>query len=163
MADLFQPSAAELRDRFLRDARLAAIDAGGAEPPTEPGSDWHILGTGLSGPLLLGFANINAAEQAWDVLNATGEDLDAIRVGYGLPEIPPSGSRGKIRLTIAGPTTIPKDRWPRVFHVSPVTASGSPRRAASNLDALSSKCLKNTSASIVGSSGKLRRPSSTSS
>jgi len=107
MADLFQPSAAELRDRFLRDGRLAAIDAGGDEPPTEPGSDWHILGTAISGPLLLGFANINAAEQAWDVLNAVGEDLEAIRVGYGLPEIPPSGSRGKIRLTIAGATTIP--------------------------------------------------------
>jgi hypothetical protein len=107
MADLFQPSAAELRDRFLRDARLAAIDAGGDEPPTEPGSDWYILGTAVAGPMLLGFANINASEQAWDVLNAVSEDLDAIRVGYGLPEISPSGSRGKIRLTIAGPTTIP--------------------------------------------------------
>ncbi len=107
MADLFQPSAAELRDRFLRDARLAAIDAGGDEPPTEPGSDWCLLGTAVAGPILLAFANINAAEQAWDVLNATGEDLDKIREGYGLPLIPPSGSRGKVRLTNAGPTTIP--------------------------------------------------------
>lgn len=106
MADLYQPVAGELRDRLLRDLRLAAIDNGVDEPPTQPGSDWHLLATALDTVLLSSFTNVNSAEQAHDVFSAIGPDLDAIREAEGLPEIPPSGSRGKIRITVLGATTI---------------------------------------------------------
>jgi hypothetical protein len=106
MPDLYQPRTGELRDRLLRDLRLAAIDTGIAEPPTQPGSDWHLLATGLDSVMLLNFTNVASAESAYDVFGAGGDDLDAIRKGEGLPEILPSGSRGKIKITVLGATTI---------------------------------------------------------
>jgi len=104
--ELYQPKAGELKNALLRDLRLAAIDAGTDEPPTQPGSDWHLLATGLDSVLLLSFTNVASAEAAHDVFSATGDDLDAIREAEGLPEILPSGSRGKIRITVLGATTI---------------------------------------------------------
>lgn len=107
MADLYQPKAGELRDRLLRDMRLAAIDTGVDEPPTQPGSDWYLLAVACDTIGLQAFANINSAEAAYDVFSATGDDLDAIREAEGLPKIEPSGSSGKIRITVTGATTIP--------------------------------------------------------
>jgi len=107
MPDLYQPTPQELRDRFLRDARLGALDAGLAEPPTQPGSDWHLLSIATGNAALLSYANVNAAETAHSVLDAEGEDLDRIRNAEGLPVVEPRGSSGKIVVTIAGPTTIP--------------------------------------------------------
>ncbi len=105
---LYQPrNADELRDRMLRDLRLGAIDAGLEEPPTQLGSDWHLLATMCAGPALLGFSNINAAESSANVFDATGDDLDRIRDADGLPVIDQSGSAGKIVVTILGATTIP--------------------------------------------------------
>ncbi len=106
MADLYQPRAGELRDRLLRDLRLGAIDNNVDEPPTQPGSDWHLLATALDTVMLQNFTNVNSAEQAHDVFSATGEDLDEIRKAEGLPEIPAAGSSGKIKITVLGTTTI---------------------------------------------------------
>ncbi|HEU4544347.1 MAG TPA: baseplate J/gp47 family protein [Jiangellaceae bacterium] len=86
--------------------RLGAIDQGTAEPPTQPGSDWYLLATAVGNSQLLSYANVNAAETAHSVLDAEGEDLDRIRDADGLPVIEPSGSSGKIVVTITGPTTI---------------------------------------------------------
>lgn len=106
MAELFQPSLAELRDRYLRDVRLAAFDAGLTEPATQPGSDNYLTGTAIAGLALLAFANISSAETASSVLDATGEDLDKIREAAGLVAVEPSQASGKIVVTIAGATTI---------------------------------------------------------
>ncbi len=104
--NLYQPKAFELRDRLLRDLRLAAIDTDVDEPPVQPGSDWFLLATALDTVMLQSFTNVAAAEQAHDVFAAQGDDLDAIRKAEGLPEVLPSGSRGKIRITVLGATTI---------------------------------------------------------
>jgi uncharacterized phage protein gp47/JayE len=105
---LYSPrNAGELRDRILRDLRLGAIDTGLTEPPTQPGSDWYLLATGVANMAILGYSNELTAEQAANVFDATGEELDKIRAGEGLPEVALSGSTGKIVITALGAATIP--------------------------------------------------------
>jgi uncharacterized phage protein gp47/JayE len=101
------PSSTELRDQYLRDIRLAAIDTGVDEPPVEPGSDWYIEGTATANAFEVVLANQSLYAQDTDVLNATGEALDRIRRQYGLPEVPAQGSSGKIKITVTGATSIP--------------------------------------------------------
>lgn len=97
----------ELREQFLRDIRLAAIDTGITdEPPTGPGSDWYILAEAHANLQINGLANIAIADEDRNLLTATGEALDDLRVAYGLPEVGASGASGKIRPTILGTTTI---------------------------------------------------------
>lgn len=104
---IFVPkSSAELRDQFLRDVRLAAIDTGVDEPPVQPGTDYYIIGTALAELELIGLSNIAIADEDRSVLTATGDALDEQRAAYGLPEVEPSASSGKIRPTILGTTTI---------------------------------------------------------
>lgn len=100
------PTPLELQDQFLRDIRLGAIDAGLAEPPTQPGTDWFLLGTANANLALIGLANIAIAEDDSNVLTATGPALDKIREAEGLPVVAASGSSGKIVPTISGLTTI---------------------------------------------------------
>jgi hypothetical protein len=108
MADLYQPkNADELIQRMLRDARLAALDAGLAEPPTQPGSDLHITATMDGNTALIGFANINSLEQDASVFTATGAALDQMRKDEGLPEVEPTGAKGRLKIEVLGPTTIP--------------------------------------------------------
>ncbi len=107
MADFFQPrNADELKAQFLRDVRLAAIDSGQAEPPTQPGTDWDFLGTAVSNICILGFANLDAADQDRSLLTAQEPALDDIRKAEGLPEVPAAGATGKLIVSIAGATTI---------------------------------------------------------
>lgn len=107
MADFFQPrNADELKAQFLRDIRLAAIDSGQAEPPTQPGTDWDFLGTAVSNICILGFANLDAADQDRSLLTAQEPALDDIRKAEGLPEVPAAGATGKLVVSIAGATTI---------------------------------------------------------
>lgn len=97
---------AEIRDQWLQDARLAAIDTGVAEPPIEPGTDWYLQGEANGQLALVGLANIAISAKDISALDATGEALDAIREADGLPIVQASGSTGKIKITVAGPTTI---------------------------------------------------------
>jgi len=107
MADLYQPANAdELKGQFLRDVRLGAIDAGLAEPPTTPGTDWDLLATAVANMGLLGFANVNAIEDDANILNATGQALEDARKAEGLPEVPPAGATGKLVISVEGVTTI---------------------------------------------------------
>jgi hypothetical protein len=107
MTDLYMPeNAAELRDQVLRDIRLAAIDAGMAAPPVEPGTDWHYLATSLGEMGLMGFANIAADRDATNALTATGTDLDNIRAGLGLPVVAAASATGKIVVTATGSATL---------------------------------------------------------
>src|SRR5690348_8991340 len=91
-------NAAEIRDQMLRDLRLAAIDAGLDEPPVQPGTDWFLLSTAISNICLIGFANVSIGLDAQNILTATGDDLDQIRIGYGLPEVAPSPATGKVKI-----------------------------------------------------------------
>lgn len=97
---------AELRDQWLQDFRLAAIDTGVTAPPIEPGTDPYLIAEANSQLGLIGLANIAIAAKDISVLDATGEALDRIREADGLPVVQPSGSTGKIRVTVAGSTTI---------------------------------------------------------
>lgn len=99
-------NAAEIRDQLLRDLRLGAIDAGLAEPPVQPGTDWFLLSTAVSNICLIGFANVSIGLDAQNILTATGDDLEQIRIGLGLPEVPPSGSSGKIQIRVDGAVTV---------------------------------------------------------
>jgi hypothetical protein len=107
MADLYFPANKdELKGQFLRDIRLGAIDAGMVDPPTTPGTDWDLLGEGIANLCLLGFANVNASEADDNLLTATGQALDDIRKAEGLVEVPAAGATGKLRITVAGSTTL---------------------------------------------------------
>jgi hypothetical protein len=97
---------AEIRDTWLQDVRLAAIDTGVEEPPIEPGTDLYIIGEANSQIALVGIANISIAAKDVNVLDATGDALDAIREGDGLPVVNPAGATGKIKVTVSGATTI---------------------------------------------------------
>jgi hypothetical protein len=112
MTDLYQPANAdELKSQFLRDVRLAAIDAGVVDPPVNPGSDWDMLGGAVANISLLGFSNIDAAEGDTNVLTATGVPLDDLRKGRGLPEVPATAATGKVVVTVSlGGATIPAAR-----------------------------------------------------
>ena len=95
----------EIRRDFLDDIELEAANVG-IEAPIQPGSDWYILGTALGNIDLAIYASVAAAEAASDVLSATGEQLDEIRRGYGLPEIKPAPSTGRIVPTVLGGGTV---------------------------------------------------------
>lgn len=108
MADLYQPSGAEeLSQRFLRDVRLAASSVGDDEPPVGQGSDFWLTSQGIAGIGLQGFGNISLSEADQNVLTATDQALDNIRIGYGLPEVSASPGRGKLVITVSGVTTVP--------------------------------------------------------
>jgi uncharacterized phage protein gp47/JayE len=108
MADLYQPSGSEeLSQRFLRDVRLASIQAGNDDVPIGYGSDFWLTSQALAGMGLLGFRNINLSEADQNVLTAEGTALNAIMVGYGIPEVPASVGTGKVIITVSGVTTIP--------------------------------------------------------
>ena len=100
--------AAQIRDDFLADVRLAAIDAGVTNPPVTPGSDWFVLGTGLANINLVLYANISINADQQNELTATGDQLDQIRAALGLPVVSPSPSSGNLTLTTTGvAVTIP--------------------------------------------------------
>jgi uncharacterized phage protein gp47/JayE len=102
----FPKSSAELREQFLQDYALAAIEADFDEPPVAPGTDIYFIGEAVSKICLIGLANTAISAKSVNILTATGADLDAIREAYGIDEVEPSGSSGKIVVTIAGSTTI---------------------------------------------------------
>ncbi len=97
----------DLRARFLRDVRLAAIARGITNPPIHPGTDWYVLGTGLGNIGLIHYYGVRQAEKNMDVLGATGERLDRIREADGLPVAQPSSGAGKVEAgVVAGAITV---------------------------------------------------------
>ena len=95
-------SAAQIRDDFLADVRLAAIAAGVTNPPVQPLTDWYVLGTGLANMNLVLYANISIAADQQSDLTATGEQLDKIRASLGLPVVESAPSSGNLTLTTTG-------------------------------------------------------------
>lgn len=133
--EIYVPStSAELREQFLSDVRLGAIDAGLIEePPTGPGSDWYLLGTATANMVFVGVANVAIADEDKSVLTATGDALDEHRAALGLPVVEPTGSSGKIRIKVSGATvvqngqqlTLPNGKRLRVVgtYTNPATSS----------------------------------------
>lgn len=97
---------AEIRDVVLRDLRLAALQTGMAEPPVQPGTDWFILASAMGELGLIGFTNVAISDEDKSILTSTGAQLDAQLEANGLPQVPASGSTGKIEVEVFGPTTI---------------------------------------------------------
>lgn len=105
--EVFVPkSADELRDNWLRDVRLEALARGIEDPPVQPGTDLYIRATANANADLIQYSNIAIADQAADVLSATGDALDDKRKGYGLPEVKPSPSTGNITASVLGGGTV---------------------------------------------------------
>jgi hypothetical protein len=104
---LVLPSADQLKQQFLEDLQLQAIDAGVAEPPLGQGSEWDLLATGEAniGALLL--ENVQTLDEDSDPLRAQGDALDTIRRQYQLPEMLPSAGSGRLSVTVDGVATIP--------------------------------------------------------
>jgi hypothetical protein len=97
----------ELRAQFLRDYKLAAEDAGFEDIPIEPGTDAYFIAEGVAQLCLIGITNESLHADDANVLTATGKALDKHREAIGLDIVEPGGSSGKIKVTIAGSTTIP--------------------------------------------------------
>lgn len=96
-----------LRDAFLRDWRLAAIDSGASDdPPVTPGTDAYLLAEATARLALVSLANVAVSDADRSVLTATGEALEEERKARGVPEVAPAGSTGKIKPTIDGSTLI---------------------------------------------------------
>jgi uncharacterized phage protein gp47/JayE len=99
-------TSAEIRTAFLNDIELGAREYGVTDPPIEPGSDWHNLGTAVANVALIQNTNVALSERDSSVLTAEGDALDDIRKQNGLPELPPQGARGFAKIRVTGSTTI---------------------------------------------------------
>jgi hypothetical protein len=95
-------NADELRDNWLRDIRLEALARGIEDPPVQPGTDLWIRATAHANADLIQYSNIAIADQASDVLTATGDALDDKRRAFGLPEVEPSPSTGNLTVGVLG-------------------------------------------------------------
>lgn len=101
------PSFEEMRQQFLRDVRLAAVDTGmTAVPPTSPGSDWYLLATACSGIGMTAITNVQISDEDQNILTATGDALEAIRIGDGLDPVVPIGASGAVVIQVLGSTVI---------------------------------------------------------
>jgi hypothetical protein len=111
IGQLYTPTGAEeITQDFLDDLYLAAVANGNAAPPTQPGTDWYALGVAFGNGMLIQYANQRIAEDNSDILTAQGQALEGKRIEYGLPEVKPSPSTGKIRVRVNGSSTIPNGR-----------------------------------------------------
>lgn len=99
-------SSEPIRTQFLNDVELEASRQGVSDPPIQLGSTWHVLGTGVANGSLITTANIARAQRDGSVLWATGDELDELRIGNGLPELPAVGARGFVRLRVFGTASI---------------------------------------------------------
>jgi hypothetical protein len=111
VGQLYTPSGAEeITQDFLDDLYLAAVSNGNTAPPTQPGTDWYALGVAFGNGMLIQYANQRIAEDNSDILSAQGQALEEKRIAFGLPEVLPSPSTGKIRVRVNGSSTIPNGR-----------------------------------------------------
>lgn len=101
------PTAAELKSQYIRDVRLAAIDAGvTTDLSVGPGSDVDLDATASVNLAMVAVTKVQIGNDAINVFTAVGDDLDDIRAQDGLPVVDPAGSTGRIVPVIDGPTTI---------------------------------------------------------
>lgn|SRR5512147_299077 len=102
----YVPSAAQMKQQFLEDLQLQAMDAGVAEPPIQPGSEWDLLATGLANIGSIAMANQQLYDIDSDSSRAEGAALDEYRVRLQLPFVGASLSTGPVTITTVGTATI---------------------------------------------------------
>ena len=97
----FVPSTQEqVRDMLLADYRLEMLKTTGQDPAVVPGTEPWIWATAHAAIAMLQFSNVELSRDAITPINATGQDLEDWRIALGLPEVQPSPSTGKIRVSI---------------------------------------------------------------
>ncbi len=96
MATIPIPTLEDMRQQYLDDVELSAIDAGIADPPIEIGSDFYVRGTALANLTTVVCERVSAADK--DALPSTCSDerIEEWRISLGLPEIPAQGATGKV-------------------------------------------------------------------
>lgn len=101
---LYTPSsAAEIRDDFLTDIRIEArkyATEDEVDRVTRPGTDWFILATAVGNLGLLQYSNIATSDANTSVLYSTGNSLDEWRSTFGLTEISPAPSSGRLVVSL---------------------------------------------------------------
>lgn len=102
----FVPSTQEqIRDAILADYRLEMIKTTGQDPSVDPGTEPWVFATAHAAIAMLQFSNIELSRDAITPRNATGQDLEDWRIALGLPEVQPSPSSGRIRVSIPNNAT----------------------------------------------------------
>lgn len=92
----YSPDTAEILRRFLRDLELGYIDAGIQKPGIDEGSEYFILGTALANMGAIIYAQNRNILKNSSELEATGKQLDDIRIALGLPEVLAAPAAGRI-------------------------------------------------------------------
>jgi len=92
--------AGEIRDDMLTDIRLELLRNGVTNPPVQPNTDWYVLATALENLAQLQYYNIRISDEDSSVLTAGEDRLKELRDAYGLPEVQPGPSSGKIKITL---------------------------------------------------------------
>lgn len=105
--DLYLPTIEEIRDQVLEDIKLSTVEWGlNQDPNIKRGSDNYIFASAFANTLALSQSNASIRSESNNAISAIGPDLDLIRINLGLPEVPGSGSSGKIKLTIQGTANV---------------------------------------------------------
>lgn len=106
---IYTPSGTEeLKRQYIRDVRLAAVDAGVvSDLSIGPGSDVDLDATASANLAFGAVRNVALAAQDASILDATGDALDRKRQEEGLPVVAASGGSGKVRIEVSGSTTVP--------------------------------------------------------
>jgi uncharacterized phage protein gp47/JayE len=106
MSELYVPTPDDLRNQFLDDLELAAIDAGVENPPIEPGTDWYALATAEANLHAISSQNTRLADESLTPLTATGDKLEEWREGLGIAEVPPQGASGLLIVQTTGNASV---------------------------------------------------------
>jgi uncharacterized phage protein gp47/JayE len=106
MAELFVPDIETMRDDFLADLELGAIDAGIDNPPIEPGSDWYALATAEANLHAITCQNVRLADADTTPLTATDQRLEDWRVAIGTADVTPRGAAGRIVIETTGSASV---------------------------------------------------------
>lgn len=100
-------NAAEIRRQYLDDIELGALEQGIEAPPIEPDTDNYIRATATANVAMLLFAAVSQHDSARRATDADLDELQALRVEYGLPEVQPSRSSGQVVVRVTGSATMP--------------------------------------------------------
>lgn len=95
------PSADQIRQQWLDDFRLAALEQGIESPPVQPNTDEYLRATGMGQLGAQAYAAIAFHDRATDVDKADEEQLEEMRKQLGLPvaaSTPASSSGIEIRV-----------------------------------------------------------------
>lgn len=106
VGDAAYPSASEVRDRILNAIRYA-YDRRGIAANILPGSDHFIRAEKYAQRVSIALANNEIAQEAFNPLTATGDDLIALAGVFGITPRAAEGARGPVVVACTGSVSIP--------------------------------------------------------